>query len=245
MTTKSTVEEIRARFDNDVERFTCLETGQTAIPDAAVMLELVARAAAATAPHACDLLDIGCGAGNYSLKVLGALPNLNVTLIDLSQPMLDRAVERVSARTNGKITTIQQDVRDLELESASRDVIVAAAVLHHLRTDDEWQTVFEKFYSWLRPGGSVWIADMIQYNDPNIRKMMWDRYGDYLVSFKDEAYRDHVFEYIEYEDSPQSLMYQLSLLQQVGFDEPVVLHHSYCGSAFGAVKSFGQAATQR
>ena len=42
------------------------------------------------------LLDVGCGAGNYSLKLLTLLPNLEVTLVDLSRPMLDRAVERVS-----------------------------------------------------------------------------------------------------------------------------------------------------
>ena len=44
---KSTVEEIRARFDNDVERFSNLETGQSATIDAPLALELIAEAAAA------------------------------------------------------------------------------------------------------------------------------------------------------------------------------------------------------
>ena len=88
---KSTVEQIRARFDNDVERFSNLETGQSATIDAPLVLELISQAAAATNPGARDLLDIGCGAGNYSLKLLQTLPDLNVTLIDLSRPMLERA----------------------------------------------------------------------------------------------------------------------------------------------------------
>jgi SAM-dependent methyltransferase len=56
---------------------------------------LVTEAAAATTPHARHVLDVGCGAGNYTLKLLERLPGLDATLIDLSQPMLDRARERV------------------------------------------------------------------------------------------------------------------------------------------------------
>ena len=93
---KSTVEEIRQRFDADVERFSNIETGQSATVDAPLAMALVAEAAAATTPHARHVLDVGCGAGNYTLKLLESLPNLDATLIDLSQPMLDRARERVS-----------------------------------------------------------------------------------------------------------------------------------------------------
>ena len=67
-TPKSTVEEIRQRFDGDVERFSNLETGQSATVDAPLALSLVTEAAAATTPHAQDLLDVGCGAGNYTLR---------------------------------------------------------------------------------------------------------------------------------------------------------------------------------
>ena len=48
---KSTVEEIRARFDKDVERFSNLDTGQSATIDAPLALELIAEAAAATTPR--------------------------------------------------------------------------------------------------------------------------------------------------------------------------------------------------
>src|SRR5580692_3944760 len=92
---KSTPEEIRARFDNDVERFSNLETGQSAVIDAPLMLDLIAQAATRSTPHAKALLDIGCGAGNLSLKLLNLAPRLEVTLIDLSRPMLTRAVERL------------------------------------------------------------------------------------------------------------------------------------------------------
>ena len=75
---KSTVNEIRQRFDADVERFSNLETGQSATVDAPLAMALVAHAAATT-PQARHVLGVGCGAGNYTLKLLERLPNLDVT----------------------------------------------------------------------------------------------------------------------------------------------------------------------
>jgi tRNA (cmo5U34)-methyltransferase len=233
---KSTVAEIRQRFDNDVERFSNLQTGQSATIDAPLVMELITEAAAATTPHARDVLDVGCGAGNYTLKLLQRLAKLNVTLIDLSRPMLDRAVQRITAATGGTVAPILGDVREIDLGDGRFDVILAAAVLHHLRSDDEWRSVFEKFYRALRPGGSLWISDLIEHTSPEVQRMMWRRYGEYLAALKDEAYRDAVFAYVEKEDTPRPLMYQLDLLRAVGFRDLEVLHKTSVFTAFGARK---------
>lgn len=55
-------------------------------------------------------------------------------------------------------------------------------------------------------------------------------------SLKDSAYRDHVFAYIEKEDTPRPLVFQLELLRQVGFTRVDVLHKTCCFAAFGAIK---------
>lgn len=235
-TLKSTVEEIRQRFDGDVERFSNLETGQSATVDAPLAMSLVTEAAATTTPHAQDLLDVGCGAGNYTLKLLEQLPNLNVTLVDLSQPMLDRAVQRIQPKTTGAVKAIQSDIRQLDLGQNRFDIILAAAVLHHLRTDDEWRAVFQKFHDALRPGGAIWIFDLIESSIPEIQTLMWRRYGEYLAALKDEAYRDAVFAYIAKEDTPRSVPFQLDLFRTVGFSEVEILHKNSCFAAFGAVK---------
>ena len=67
---KATITEIQERFDNDVERFSNLKTGQVSIVDATLLLELVTESAKRIKPQAINLLDIGCGAGNYTLKIL-------------------------------------------------------------------------------------------------------------------------------------------------------------------------------
>jgi tRNA (cmo5U34)-methyltransferase len=233
---KSTVEQIRQRFDADVERFSNLETGQSATIDAPLVLDLITAAAAATNPQATRSLDIGCGAGNYTLKLLACLPNLAVTLIDLSAPMLERAVTRIGAVTAQPITTLQGDIRDIEFEAESFDIIMAAAVFHHLRGDDEWRSVFTKCHAALKPGGSIWISDLIEHDSPTIQTLMWQRYGEYLTQLKGEAYRETVYDYIEQEDTPRPLLWQLHLLKEMGFKTVEVLHKNSVFAAFGAIK---------
>lgn len=236
MNTKSTVDEIRERFDNDVERFSNLETGQSATVDAPLAMSLVAETASVVTPHAKHVVDVGCGAGNYTLKLLQYCPNLDVTLIDLSKPMLDRAVERVAAQTKGQVKTLQKDMRELDLGEDSCDLILASAVLHHLRTDAEWESVFSKFYRALRPSGSIWIFDLIESAIEPIQTLMWRRYGEYLTNFKDAEYREKVFDYVGKEDTPRSVIYQLDLFRKVGFAEVEILHKNSCFAAFGAIK---------
>jgi tRNA (cmo5U34)-methyltransferase len=133
---KASVADIRDRFDHDVDRFSNLETGQQSTLDAPLTLELCTEAALKCNPEAKNLLDIGCGAGNYTLKMLEKIPQLNCTLVDLSLSTLEKAKERVSAVTHGKIEIIQQDMRDLDVTEGHFDIILAAATLHHLRNDE-------------------------------------------------------------------------------------------------------------
>jgi tRNA (cmo5U34)-methyltransferase len=233
---KSTVREIRERFDGEVERFSNLETGQTATMDAALVLDLIAQTAARTTPQARSMLDAGCGAGNYTLKLLSQLPNLDCTLVDLSPAMLERARTRVGAATQGAIVTLEGDLRELDLGHERFDIVVASAVLHHLRETREWELVFSKFYDCLKPGGSIWISDLVSHSNPAIQALLWERYGDYLTAFKGAEYRDTVYAYIEHEDTPRPVLFQCELLRRSGFRDVEILHKKAVFAAFGAIK---------
>lgn len=234
--TKATNEDIRTRFDNDVERFSNLETGQQTTIDAPLTMELCTEAARYINPQAKELLDIGCGAGNYTLKMLSKVPGLNCTLNDLSMPMLQKAKERVSEETNGTITIVQDDMRNLDLPDEHYDIVLAAATLHHLRDDADWELVFGKIYKALKPGGSIWISDLITHDSAPINLLFQDKYGEYIESLGGPEYRQKVFDYIAYEDTPRSLNYQLDLLKRVGFRSTEILHKNSCFAAFGAIK---------
>ncbi|MEO6849179.1 MAG: methyltransferase domain-containing protein [Mucilaginibacter sp.] len=233
---KATNDEIRARFDNDIERFSNLETGQQTTIDAPLTMELCTEAARYANPQAKELLDIGCGAGNYTLKMLEKVPGLNCMLNDLSMPMLQRARERVVPNTQGSVTIIQEDMRNLQLADDHFDIILAAATLHHLRGDEDWELMFNKIYKALKPGGSFWVSDLIAHDTKSIDKLFGDRYALHLEALGGPEYRQKVFDYVTYEDTPRSLNYQLALLAKVGFGAIEVLHKNSCFAAFGAIK---------
>ncbi|TDS17247.1 class I SAM-dependent methyltransferase [Sphingobacterium paludis] len=234
---KSTLQEIESRFDKEVERFSSLETGQQTTLDAPFNMELITAAIAKRYPTLTSVLDIGCGAGNYAVKLLEKVQCVDVTLVDLSQPMLDKARMRVQAATSGTVTTKKGDFRTVTLVKEGYDVIIATAVLHHLREDHDWEASFRKLHALLKDGGSLWIFDLVQQQDEQLQKLIYtDYYGDYLTGLKDEAYRDHVFAYIEKEDTPKDLMYQLDLLRRVGFKQVDILHKNLCFASFVGIK---------
>ena len=233
---KSTLLEIQQRFDNDVERFSNLETGQISTVDATLSLELLTQIAASVCPNAKSVLDLGCGAGNFTLKLLDLIPDLDCTLVDLSMPMLDKAKERIAQVSQSKISTIQTDFLNLQLPAETFDIVVTGAAMHHLRTDEEWETVFTKIYKSLKKGGCFWISDLILHDNPAINKLMWKRYADYLEGIGGKAYQENVFAYIDKEDTPRSVMYQLDLMRKIGFSTVDVLHKNSCFSVFGGIK---------
>jgi len=234
---KSTIAEIRRRFDNDVERFSNLETGQSATIDAPLTMDLISRAALAHNPKARRFLDIGCGAGNYTIKLLQIKSDCDCDLVDLSKAMLNRAHQRVTAFTTGKIQLYQGDFREIELPKNHYDVVVAAAVFHHLRDERDWEVAFCKIYEVTALGGSFWISDLVSHESLAIQEMMWEIYGDYLTSLGGADYRKKVFDYIDREDSPRSVTFQMELLKKVGFQNIEILHKNGSFAAFGGVKA--------
>lgn len=199
-------------------------------------MELITQAAAMVCPKIGKVLDIGCGAGNNTLKLTQVAGPFDVDLVDLSLPMLERAKERISSGNSGEIRIFHGDFRNSPLEKERYDVILAAAVLHHLREDMDWEKAFTKIYELTAKGGSVWISDLVSHDNPKIQELMWKRYGDYLFSLGGTEYRDNVFAYIEKEDSPRSVQYQMDLLRKVGFCQVELLHKNGCFAAFGAIK---------
>ena len=108
--------------------------------------------------------------------------------------------------------------------------------MHHLRSDEEWESVFSKIYKSLKKGGCFWISDLIKHDHPAIDQLMWKRYSDYLEGVGGKAYQENVFAYIAKEDTPRSVIYQLEVLKKVGFSYIDVLHKNSNFSVFGGIK---------
>lgn len=112
----------------------------------------------ATALHPEVAVDIGAGTGAIAIPIAPSCRR--VIAVDVSQAMLDRLAERAAAQGVTNLETMAAPAEQLELPAGSVDVVVSNYALHHLLDDDKAQFV-RQAATWLRPGGSLVIGDMM------------------------------------------------------------------------------------
>ena len=94
--------------------------------------------------------------------------------------MLAKAEERIKPVIQKPLKLIQSDIRTAALESDYYDVILAGAVLHHLREEADWEHVFTKLYKALRPGGCLIISDLVEHDSDILNAYIRELYIAYL-----------------------------------------------------------------
>ena len=102
--------------------------------------------------------------------------------------------------------------------------------------DEDWKFAFKLFHTWLKPGGRIYVSDLAYFEVPEAQQIMWKRYGEYLESLGGKEYRSKVFDYIDKEDSPRSLPFQLDLLKSAGFSNYDILHRNSVFACYFGVK---------
>ncbi|MBO7594786.1 MAG: class I SAM-dependent methyltransferase [Salinivirgaceae bacterium] len=232
---KSSIDSIRQNFNGMVDRFTNIETGQATAIDSPLCMEIVAQTAKALCPEAQTIMDLGCGGGNYAVKMCEVFPNADCTLIDLSENMIREAERRVSAATKGAVKAICADYKNIDFGYQKFDVITAGTTLHHLRTAQEWESVFGRVYDSLKRGGLFFVNDIVIGETPEIDALMLEGWKSVLrQNVPGEV--DFFLKKYETEDTPQTLNYQLDLMREVGFSQTSVLHKHFNFATFVGVK---------
>jgi SAM-dependent methyltransferase len=107
-------------------------------------------------PSRPDVLELGCGAGVESSRVLAERGRL--TGVDISEAQLALARQRIPTAT-----FIRADLAELEFGTASFDGVVALYVLFHV-PGAEVGSIVRRVADWLRPGG-IFLATMLGRGD--------------------------------------------------------------------------------
>ena len=94
------------------------------------------------------VLDIGCGDGSISVPLLQ--PGRHLTLLDMSQAMLEIARSRVPANLASAVEVINSDVLGAKLPAASFDVVICVGVFAYF---PDPTPLIQKLHSILKPGG--------------------------------------------------------------------------------------------
>lgn len=102
-----------------------------------------------------SVLDVGCGTGMLSERLLGAFPSCRLAGVDLSPAM----VERARARLAGRAEVREADAERLPFHDGAFDLVVCNDSFHHYPNPDR-----AAFQMWrvLRKGGALVLGDVWQ-----------------------------------------------------------------------------------
>ena len=116
------------------------------------------------------VLDIGTGQGAVAAVVLDAFPHARAVRLDVSEPMMEIAKERM-ARYGDRFRYHLGDFVDGELPAGLGgpfDVAVAARAIHHLPSAKK-QLLYKAIYGSLNPGGCFFNVDSVAPADDRLR----------------------------------------------------------------------------
>ncbi len=99
------------------------------------------------------VLDLGCGSGRDTERLLDALPRGRVVAVDGSLQMLERLRERLGD-ADGRLQTLHRDLRQPFDLRGPFDAVISVATLHWL---PDHRHVFDELARVLGPGGRIVI----------------------------------------------------------------------------------------
>ncbi len=138
------------------------------------MLEVITRCLPSTSRR---ILELGCGTGELSLKILNRFPDAQVIALDYSPRMLQFAQDKITAAGYQQgWTGIQADFGDWannpeNLNIGSKfDACVSSLAIHHLQ-DEMKLKLFERIAASLTQNGCFWNADPTLAESPALAEV--------------------------------------------------------------------------
>lgn len=126
------------------------------------MLEVITRCLPSTSRR---ILELGCGTGELSLKILQRCPNAQVIALDYSPRMLQFAQSKIAAAGyQNRWSGIEADFGDWANNpekfaiGGEFDACVSSLAIHHLQDEMKFK-LFQQIALSLNPNGCFWNAD--------------------------------------------------------------------------------------
>jgi tRNA (cmo5U34)-methyltransferase len=170
-----------------------------------------------------NILDVGAGTGLFSSFFLCKFPKAKLTLIDISDKMLEVAKQRFRGYANIKYIVADYSEYDF---TEKYDIIISALSIHHL-TDEQKEEFYKKCYSILKNNGVFINADQILGNTKyldSIYKKQWKSSVEQSGLSKEEILAG--YERIKF-DKEATLYQQLTWLREAGFSDVDCVYKYY------------------
>jgi len=195
------------------------------IPDFNYAHQLLLDALAIHLPQPAVGVELGAGTGRVSRMLLEALPQLQLTLVDLSPNMLAGAAERL-APYGDRVRVQVHDIFGprLEFSPESLDGVVSVFAICHARGSDVYAELYRRICAWLKPGGLFICYDHILGDSPALTALNALGWHRLLLASQSAADAREGIVGTYQEDSPLSLRQHLALLGAAGFSVADVLY---------------------
>ena len=137
------------------------------------MLETVARC---IPPDSHRILELGCGTGELSIKVLNRFPDAQIIALDYSPRMIEFAGQKIQSAGYQGWQGIEADFGEWANNSEKFnigkdfDACVSSLAIHHL-SDEMKQKLFASISKNLKSGGYFWNADPVLPESPMLGKV--------------------------------------------------------------------------
>ena len=128
-------------------------------------------------PHPRHLVEAGCGPGFYSRRLAARFPQLQITGIDLSEPLLSRAKEQARRSGLSNCSFLKADALSLAESPGQIDAVIASRLFLIL---DQPALALSAIFTALRPGGICFIAEptsALRASLPLILMKITERFG--------------------------------------------------------------------
>ena len=210
-----------------------------AIPPYAEMMEAVLGYTFMAPEGNWSILELGCGTGNLSVGLWQMFPNARLTLVDLSEDMLNQAALKLQGAANAgpEVKLIQGGFMELDLDPGQFDLVVSSMALHHLEDADKPE-LYRRIFNWLKPGGLFRCADETlalpeQSHAKNLAQ--WEVWASSQGATREEiqVWIDHA----EQHDHYAPLAQHFTWLQQASFTEVDCYWRKLMWTVFGGKKS--------
>ncbi|WNC12119.1 methyltransferase domain-containing protein [Brevibacillus brevis] len=204
--------EVRTRFDEVAHQYD--NQRRKLIPCFDDFYEIAVSIARtdSTSPH---ILDLGAGTGLFSSLILQKYPTASITLIDISEKMLETAQERLKGFSN--VRYIVGDYTNF-VSQETYDMVISALSIHHLSDANKWQ-LYQNSYANLKKNGVFINADQVLGHTPFIESLYkkdWKQKVEASDLSKDEI--ESAYERTKL-DQMSPLETQVKWLQQAGFSD--------------------------
>jgi len=102
------------------------------------------------------ILDLGCGTGNLTQRILEHFPDAQIDVLDLSEDILEESRKRFANKSN--INYIQADFKNMNLPEASYDLVMSSIAIHHVEDPFKFKLYMDVYQS-LKKDGLFIFAD--------------------------------------------------------------------------------------